>query len=100
MLKKFSYALLMVVCLCAPVYAGGTEYITGSETFMKSHGVPDSAGTAYTPADSVEVTVMFQDGTESMAATWFNNADAQAVLSNGKLYFFDAWTDMNGTDSL
>jgi len=92
--------ILLVVCFCAPVYGGGTMYLKGTDTFMISHGVPDSAGLAYTAADSVQITVMFQDGTESMAATWFNNADAQAVLSNGKLYFYDVWTDMNGSDSL
>ena len=92
--------ILLVVCFCATANAGGTMYLKGTDTFIISHGVPDSAGLAYTPADSVQITVMFQDGTESLAAAWFNNADAQAVLSNSKLYFFDAWTDMNGSDSL
>lgn len=93
-------AILLLVCLYLPVYGGGTMYLKGTDPFIISHGVPDSAGTAYTPADSVEITVTFQDGTESMAAAWFNNADGEAALVNSKLYFFDAWTDMNGTDSL
>ena len=92
--------ILLLVVLCIPAYAAGTLQLKAADTFIATHDVPDSTGEAYTPADSVQVTVTFQDATEALAATWFNNADAQGALVNGNLYFFDAWDDMNGTDGV
>ncbi len=94
------FILITLMLLPMMVNAGGVTQLKAADVFIASHDVPDSTGVAYTPADSVEVTVTFQDGTESMSATWFNTADAQASLVNGNLYFFDAWDDMNGSDGV
>lgn len=93
-------AILLVACFCATAYAGGTLKLKSSDTFMKSHDVPDSAGTSYNPADSVNVTTVFQDGTVSLDSVWYNAADAQATAINDALVYFDVWDDMNGSDGI
>ena len=94
---------LLLLVLTMTLFASGASgsiQLKATDIFIATHDVPDTAGTAYTPADSVQVTVIFQDGTESMPATWFFNDDDQAVLTDNNLIFFDAWDDMNGTDGV
>lgn len=92
--------ILLVVCFCALTYASGTLQLRSTETFIKSHNVPDSVGTDYNPADSVNVTVVFQDGTVSLDSVWYNSGDAEATVINDVLIFFDVWDDMNGADGV
>lgn len=100
MRKLWTILFVLAVLLPITVMAGGTIQLKASGMFIATHDVPDSAGTGYDNADSVNVTVVFQDGTVSLDSVWYNVADAQAVAINDALYFFDAWDDMNGSDGV
>lgn len=81
-----------------PLIVNGAIQLESSQEFNATSNVPDTtANVVYVEADSVQVSVYFEDGTEALDTTWYNAGDAQASSTNGILSFFDTWSDMNGS---
>jgi hypothetical protein len=97
-------ALLLLVCVNL---LGGVNLAQGqvrihntSDNIAIAGQVLDSAGEVYVNPDSVEITVIFQDGTEAFAATWYNTADAQAADVGSYLVYDAAFDDIDGAKGL
>ena len=96
----------LILCLLAAVLwpwtaqAGGEKTLTASQYFTETHNVPDSAGTGYDGADSVNVTVVFQDGTVTLDSAWYNSGDAQAFAANDDLFLSMQFGDMDGSSGV
>ena len=98
-MKKLLILLVVMVLLPIGVKAGGTIHLAVGDNFGATMSIPDTTTNAvYVAADSVNVTVIYQDGTPAatLDSVWYNSGDAEASVINGQLYYFDAWTDMNG----
>lgn len=100
---KRLFTVLFMVLLSAGVQAGGFKWLKVTDQFAATSNVPDTtSNVAYAEADSVNITVVFQDGTPAttLDSVWYNATDAQAITINDQLYFFDTWDDMNGAEGV
>lgn len=103
-MKTIGFIIALLVALLPTLtLAGGFKQLTASEQFEATHNVPDTTTNApYVEADSVNVTVVYHDGTPAttLDSVWYNSGDAQATSINDQLHFFDAWDDMNGAEGV